>query len=140
MRYPASDATLDRTPTRMMKNPTRRLGAERTSLRISAAISPAFSATPTPTIATNVTATTPNPAKLSTNDDSMNPRREHGDERDQVEEHDHRVRDLVARTLDAVEHPFRAGRGRLGLVDGGRVGHDRTSIVGGIGCGGLSPR
>jgi hypothetical protein len=40
-------------------------------LRIRAPIIPAFSATPTPIIATNVTATTAKPAKLFTNDDSM---------------------------------------------------------------------
>ena len=56
----------------MMKNAMRPFGATATSLRISAAISPACSATPTPAIATNVTATTANPAKLLTNDDSMN--------------------------------------------------------------------
>ena len=49
-----------------------RRGATFTSLRMSAAISPAFSATPTPAIATNVTATTAKPAKLLTNDEKMN--------------------------------------------------------------------
>lgn len=39
---------------------------------MSAAIRPACSATPTPIIATNVTATTEKPAKLFTNDEKMN--------------------------------------------------------------------
>jgi hypothetical protein len=42
-------------------------GATFTILRINAAIIPACSATPTPAIATRVTATTPNPAKFATN-------------------------------------------------------------------------
>ena len=69
IRYPASDATLDSTPTKIRKNAIRFRGATWTSLRISAAISPAFSATPTPAIATNVTATTAKPAKLLTNEE-----------------------------------------------------------------------
>ena len=47
-------------------------GETATSLRMSAPISPASSATPAPSIATNVTATTPKPAKLATNDVKMN--------------------------------------------------------------------
>lgn len=43
-------------------------GATATILRISAAINPASSATPTPIIATNMTATTAKAAKLSTNE------------------------------------------------------------------------
>ena len=39
---------------------------------MSAAISPPASATPAPISATNVTATTPNPAKLGTNEVKMN--------------------------------------------------------------------
>ncbi len=47
-------------------------GETATSLRIRAVIRPAPSATPAPSIATNVTATTPNPAKFATNDVKMN--------------------------------------------------------------------
>ena len=54
----------------MMKVSSRR-GATLTSLRISAAIRPASSATPTPIIATKMTATTLKPAKLLTNDEKM---------------------------------------------------------------------
>ena len=49
-----------------------RLGETATSLRMSAPISPPASATPAPIIAMNVTATTPKPAKLGTNDVKMN--------------------------------------------------------------------
>jgi hypothetical protein len=55
----------------MMKKAISPAGATATSLRISAAIIPAFSATPTPAMATKVTATTAKPAKLLTNDESM---------------------------------------------------------------------
>ena len=43
-----------------------------TSLRMRAPISPAASATPTPIMAMNTTATTLNPAKLLTNDEKKN--------------------------------------------------------------------
>ena len=46
-------------------------GATLTSLRMSAAINPASSATPTPIIATNTTATTLKLAKLLTNEEKM---------------------------------------------------------------------
>ena len=48
------------------------MGDAPTSLRISAAIRPPASATPAPISAMNVTATTPKPAKLDTNDVKMN--------------------------------------------------------------------
>ena len=47
-------------------------GATLTSLRISAAMSPASSATPTPIIATRITATTLKLAKFDTSDVNMN--------------------------------------------------------------------
>ena len=72
MRYPASDATLEMTPTKIKQNAINCRGATFTILRISAAMRPDASATPTPIIATNVTATTAKPAKLLTNDESMN--------------------------------------------------------------------
>ena len=52
--------------------PARRGGATLTILRISAPIIPACSATPTPAIATSVTATTPNAAKFATNVENTN--------------------------------------------------------------------
>ncbi len=58
----------------MMKKPNRPAGATATILRISAAIMPAFSATPTPAIAISVTATTEKAAKLSTNEENTNRR------------------------------------------------------------------
>ena len=54
-----------------MMNAISRSGATLTSLRISAAIRPAFSATPTPIMATKITATTLKLAKLVTNDEKM---------------------------------------------------------------------
>ncbi len=49
-------------------------GATLTILRMRAPIIPACSATPTPAIATNVTATTPNAAKLATKVENTNRR------------------------------------------------------------------
>ena len=46
-------------------------GATATSFLISAAIRPAFSATPTPIMATKITATTLKLAKFATNDEKM---------------------------------------------------------------------
>ena len=54
-----------------MMNVISRAGATLTSLRISAAISPASSATPTPIMATKMTATTLKFAKLLTNEVKM---------------------------------------------------------------------
>ena len=68
IRYPASEATLDSPPTRMIRNAISRRGATATSLRIKAPISPADSARPAPIIAMNVTAMTPKFWKLGTND------------------------------------------------------------------------
>ncbi len=72
IRYPASEAMLERTPTKMRMKAMSRRGATATSLRISAPIIPACSATPTPIMATKTTATTAKPAKLSTNEVNMN--------------------------------------------------------------------
>ena len=72
IRYPASEATLDMTPTKTRMNVRRRLGDAATSTRMSAAIRPPASATPAPISATNVTATTPKPAKFGTNEVKMN--------------------------------------------------------------------
>ncbi len=55
-----------------MMNAIARAGATLTSLRIRAAIRPAFSATPTPIMATKITATTLKLAKFCTNDVKMN--------------------------------------------------------------------
>ena len=63
---------LESTPTKMRMNASRRRGDAPTSSRMSAAISPLASATPAPISATKVTATTPKPAKLGTNDVKMN--------------------------------------------------------------------
>jgi hypothetical protein len=60
------------TPTRMRMKAMSPRGATATSLRMSAAIIPAFSATPTPAMAMSVTATTANPAKLSTKLENRN--------------------------------------------------------------------
>ena len=68
IRYPASEATLDSPPTRMIKNAISLRGATATSLRIKAPISPAASARPAPIMAMNVTAMTPKFWKLGTND------------------------------------------------------------------------
>ena len=65
-------ATLERPPTNTMMKVSVAAGATFTSLRISAAIRPASSATPTPIMATNTTATTVKPAKLPTNDEKRN--------------------------------------------------------------------
>ncbi len=72
IRYPASEATLERTPTKMRMKAITCRGATFTSFLINAAIIPACSATPTPAIATRVTATTVNPAKFETNEVKMN--------------------------------------------------------------------
>jgi len=69
IRYPASVATEDSTPTNTRMKVSHFGGAILTILRIRAPINPACSATPTPAIATSVTATTPKPAKLSTKDE-----------------------------------------------------------------------
>ena len=61
---------LDSPPTNTMMNASVAGGAALTSLRISAAIIPASSATPTPIIATKTTATTLKLAKLLTNDEN----------------------------------------------------------------------
>ena len=74
MRYPASLATLESTPSSTMMNAIARAGATFTSFRISAAISPAFSATPTPIIATKITATTLKFASLQSIDTTEPPR------------------------------------------------------------------
>src|SRR5262249_15215720 len=58
-------------PISTMMNVIARAGATFTSLRISAAINPAFSATPTPIMATKMTATTLKLAKFVTNDEKM---------------------------------------------------------------------
>ena len=68
MRYPASDAMLEITPMNTMIQVSAHGGATFTSFRISAPIRPASSATPTPSIATRITATTLKPEKLLTND------------------------------------------------------------------------
>ena len=60
----------DSPPTNTMMNASVAGGAAFTSLRISAAIIPASSATPTPIIATKTTATTVKLAKLLTNDEN----------------------------------------------------------------------
>ena len=65
-------ATEESTPTKMRMKGNSFAGATLTTLRISAAISPAFSATPTPAIETSTTATTPKRAKLSTNEAKKN--------------------------------------------------------------------
>ena len=65
-------ATLESMPTKTMMKVSAHGGATLTSLRISAAIRPASSATPTPIIATKMTATTLKLAKLVTNEVKMN--------------------------------------------------------------------
>ena len=65
-------ATLERPPTNTMMKVSVAAGATFTSLRIRAAIRPASSATPTPIMATNTTATTVKPAKFPTNDEKRN--------------------------------------------------------------------
>jgi hypothetical protein len=72
IRYPASVAMLERTPTKIRTNASNRRGEARTRSVISAAISPLPSATPAPMRAMNVTATTPKPAKFGTKDVKMN--------------------------------------------------------------------
>ena len=69
IRYPASVATEESTPTKMRIAAIQRRGATFTTRRIIAPMRPACSATPTPAIAISTTATTPNPAKLSTNEE-----------------------------------------------------------------------
>lgn len=59
---------LESTPTKTMMKVSAERGATFTSFRISAPIRPDSSATPTPSMATKITATTLNPAKLSTSD------------------------------------------------------------------------
>src|SRR3954447_16208722 len=89
MRYPASEAMLEITPMNTMIQVSAHGGATFTSSRISAPIRPASSATPTPSMATRITATM------------------HA----QPEE-DHRgMRHLVAEALDPVEHRALRGRG-----------------------------
>jgi len=72
MRYPASEATDETTPTRMRMKVRAHVGAAPTSLRMSDPSRPDSSATPAPIIAMKVTATTPNPAKLLTKEEKMN--------------------------------------------------------------------
>lgn len=61
-----SEATLEMPPSRTMMKVIKRRGATLTILRIRAAIRPASSATPTPIMATRMTATTPKSLKFCT--------------------------------------------------------------------------
>ena len=72
MRYPASEATEEITPTSTSMKVSAQRGADRTRRRINEPSSPASSATPAPSIAMNTTATTLNSAKLLTNEEKMN--------------------------------------------------------------------
>ena len=70
-RYPASEATLERTPMKMMIGVNMAADETLTSFRISAPIRPAASARPTPIITTRMIATAAKLRKLATNDVNM---------------------------------------------------------------------
>ena len=67
-RYPASEATLERTPMKMMIGVNIAADDTLTSFRISAPIRPAASARPTPIITTRMIATAAKLRKFATND------------------------------------------------------------------------
>ena len=67
-RYPASEATLEMIPSSTMMNVSELADETPTSLRISAPISPAASARPTPIITTSMIATAEKFLKLLTKD------------------------------------------------------------------------
>src|SRR5262245_16655769 len=71
-RYPASEATLERTPIATMIGVSIAADETATSLRMRAPISPAASARPTPSMTTRMIATAAKLRKFATNDVKMN--------------------------------------------------------------------